>query len=300
MRTLIAFLGVLLLSALALADVASGVQQLDVACANRIAAIGDPPASKKEANEAKNLQKARDKLALYDGNNTVAMFKKVAAAAKFVFVSATDDAAVLAGVTTIVEGFAQGADKRLDSAASQLSQLIDPKHAAVVDAAMDALEKFVEKGRNSIQANPLKASALLITAYDQLGLVIAKAKKLVEAEAGSPPPAGLTVVTDANSGSLMNAGPAFYDISKIRVFAIVTSNGSTVKTYAGESAKSVIPGLFAVKGTNRIAAATSFDLTAIYQGLVPAGTMSPRVAGVFQVTLKGEPFFNVFFDVMLP
>jgi hypothetical protein len=33
---------------------------------------------------------------------------------------------------------------------------------------------------------------------------------------------------------------------------------------------------------------------------VPQGTMSPRVAGVLQVTLKGEPFFNVFFDVMLP
>jgi hypothetical protein len=298
MRSMIAFLALLILSTIGFADVGSGVQQLDGACAARIAAI-TPPASKKEANEAKNLQKARDKLALYDGNNTVAMFKKVAAAAKFVFVSATDDAAVLAGVTTIVEGFAEGADRRLDSAASQLSQLIDPRHEAVVQSAMDALERFIQKGRDSIQANPLKASALLITAYDQLGLVIVKAKKLVEAEAGDPPPAGMSVLAGATTVSLMNAGPDFYDISKIRVFAIVTSNGSTVKTYAGESAKSVIPGLFAVKGSNRIAAATSFDLTPILSGLVPAATMNPRVAGVLQITLKGEPFFNVFFDVML-
>ncbi len=299
MRNMIAFLALLILTSLGFADVGSGVQQLDAACAARIAAIGTPPSTKKEANEAKNLQKARDKLALYDGNNTVAMLKKVAAAAKFVFVAATDDAAVLAGVTTIVEGFAEGADRRLDSAASQLSQLIDPRHAAVVQSAMDALEAFIAKGRASIQANPLKASALLITAYDQLGLVIVKAKRLVEAEAGSPPPAGLSVVVGANSGSLMNAGPGFYDISKIRVFAIVSSGTTTVKTYAGESAKAVIPGLFVVKGSNRIAAATSFDLTPILAGLVPQGTMSPRVAGVFQVTLKGEPFFNVFFDVML-
>lgn len=299
MRTALAFLVLLLFASLGFADVASGVQQLDTACANRIAAIGTPPGTKQDANEAKNLQKARDKLALYQGDNTVAAFKKVAVAGKYIFASATDDAAVLAGVQAVVDGFAEGADKRLANAQNYSSQLFDPKHAAAVDAAMAEAEAFIRKGRNAIDTNPVKASALLIKAYDLMGLVIAKARKLIEAEAGDPPPAGMSVIVGANTASLMNAGPASYDISKIRVFAIVTSNGSTVKTYSGENAKSVIPGLFAVKGSNTIAAGTSFDLTQVLSGLVPAGTANPRVAGVFQVTLKGEPFFDVFFDITL-
>jgi len=50
-------------------------------------------------------------------------------------------------------------------------------------------EEFLRKGRASIQANPVKASALLITAYDLLGRVLLKARNLVTAELGSPPPA---------------------------------------------------------------------------------------------------------------
>jgi len=73
-----------------------------------------------------------------------------------------------------------------------------------------------------------------------------------------------------------------------------------VKTYTGQDAKSLIPGLFAVKGSNRIAAGTSLDLMPIVEGLVPAGTTTPRVSGVLQVTLKGEAFFNVYFDLFLP
>lgn len=299
MRSTIALLVVFLLASLGFADVGSGVQQLDAACAARIAAIGSPPGTKQEANEAKNLQKARDKLALYDGNNTVAMLKKVAVAGKYVFLSATDDAGVLAGVQAVVDGFLEGADKRLGNAQNYLSQLYDPRHAALVETAMDEAEAFIRKGQNAMQDNPVKASALLIKAYDLMGLVIAKARKLIDAEAGDPPPAGVTVIVGPGSASLMNAGPSSYDISKIRVFAVVTSNGTTVKTYGGDSAKSVIPGLFAVKGSNTVGAGTSFDLTPILEGLVPASTTSPRVAGVLQFTMKGEPFFNVYFDVTL-
>ena len=300
MRLTIAFLLLVLWSSLGFADIASGVAQLDGAAAARIAAIGEPPATKPLANESKNLAKARARLALYEGKNNVEALKSLAVAGKFILASGTDDAGVLAGLLALVDGFADGADNRLSSILSAKAALIDPKHVAAVEAASAEAEAFLRKGRASLETNPAKASALLITAYDLLGRVLLKTRNLVTAEFGSPPPAGLTVLQGANSLSLMNAGPAFYDISKIRVFAIVSSNANTVKTYTGEDAKSVVPGLFAVKGSNRIAAGTSFDLMQVVSGIVPAGTQSPRVVGVMQVTLKGEAFFNVFLDIFLP
>lgn len=300
MRSVIACLVLLVLSSLGFADIASSVQQLDAAAAARIAAIGDPAPNKQDAAEAKNLSKARTKLALYDGRNSVDALKNLAVAGKFVVASGTDDAAVLAAVVALVNGFADGADNRLASIESTASQLIDPKHVAVVEAASAAAEEFLRKGRASIQANPVKASALLITAYDLLGRVLLKARTLATAELGSPPPADVQVIAGVNALSLMNSGAGFYDISKVRVFVIVSSNGDTVKTYTGQDAKSVVAGLFAVKGSNRIAAGTSFDLMPIVEGLVPGGTTAPRVSGVFQVTLKNEAFFNVYFDFFLP
>jgi len=57
------------------------VQQLDAAAAARIAAIGTPAATKPLATESKNLTKARERLALYEGKNNVEALKSLASQA---------------------------------------------------------------------------------------------------------------------------------------------------------------------------------------------------------------------------
>jgi hypothetical protein len=306
MRSLIAFLAVLFVSAsAAFADVAGAVAQLDADCLARITAIGSPAATRADAKESKGLARAREKLATYTGQNSVAALKKLAAAGVAVLASGTEDAAILADIDALVLAFAEGGDRRAQLVADAKAQLIDPKHIAAVDAAVAIADKILDKGRGLIDRNPTKAAALLITAYDYLGRVVAKAQRLGVAEAGSAPPEGLSVSAMANSLSLLNTSPSTFDIAKIRVFAAVSTGGNVVKTYVGESAKSVIPGLYAVKGSNRVPAADAnpavFDLTDVLAGLVPLGTATPRVTGLFQVFLKGEDgFFVATFDVTLP
>lgn len=303
MRSSIALVLVLLLAgvAAAFASVSSGVQHLDAAAAARITAIGTPPATKALSRESKNLSKARTKLALYTGQDTVAAFKNLAAAGRLVFASGTNDPDIVAALNEIVDGFLNGADNRLQNAINAASGLHDPAHIALLNAAVKAAKAYLEQGRTLFATNPLKAAPFLIKAYDLLGAATGRAHQLVTAEAGSLPPEGLTITSDANGIGLSNASTGNYDIQKIRVFAAVTTPaGGTVKTYTGQSLKSILPSFFAVKHSNRILPAGSIDLTPALTGLVPAGSVNPRVVGLFEVTIKGEPFFVLAFDVTFP
>jgi hypothetical protein len=305
MRSLLAALVVFLLAPFAFAvDVDFGVQQLDSDTLARIAVIGSPAATKTLAKEAKALQKAHEKLLTYPNAKGVAALKIVAAAAKQILLSRTSDSAILSDLSAIAAGVLDLARRREQFVNDEIARMIDPAHRAAVEAELKALAAALDRAEALLAENALKAQAGFISAYDKLGLVLLKARIFVEKEQGSPPPEGLVVVYGASSLALSNSSARTFDITSLRIFGIVSDAGGTVKTYTGEEAKSVIPGLFSVKFSNRIPAGTtapvSFDLTPVLNGLVPQGTVNPRVQVLLWVTVKGQPFFVIPVDVTLP
>ena len=299
MRSVLAFVVVLLVAAVAFASsFFSVVQQLDSDCGARITAIATLPPTKKLKRESANLSKARTQLANYGGGQSVKDLKVVAKAGPFLLASGTTDAAIVADIGALLDCFEQAAENRLNNALNVVNQLLDPPHIAFIKGQMALARQYLNAGKAALPKNPVVAAAWFIKAYDLFGYNQARAQQLLNGEQGSPPPAGIGVNSSANSLEIVNSGGVDYDISRIRVFASVESGMTIVETYTGESAKSLVAG-FLAKGTNHIAAGTTFDLYNSF--LVPlataAGAPGGRVHGRLWVFLKGEKFFVVDFDV---
>jgi hypothetical protein len=299
MRRALAFVVVLVVAALAYASsLYSSVQQLDSDCAARIAAIGSPAATKKLKKEAVGLNKARTQLAKYGGGASVKDFRTIAKAGPMLVASGTTDAAILADVQAILDCFREAVDNRLANAQGVLDQLLDPPHIAFIKSQMALAKQYFNAGKNALPGNPVAAAAWFIKAYDLFGFTQARAQALLTKEQGNGPPAGVGIVSTPGSVGLSNASGVDYDVAKIRVFASVESGATTVKTYTGQSAKSLVAG-FLAKGTNHMANGTTFDLYDSF--LIPLATAvggaGSRVHGRLWVFLKGEKFFVLDFDV---
>lgn len=304
MRRILSALAVLVFGGAAYAaDISFTAQQLGTDIAARIAAIGTPSGSALK-NELKNLNSAQAKLAKYTGQESVAALKVLAGAGKFVALSRTHDPAITQDIATLLDAMCDGVKKRQSFFEDAKSQLVDPKHVALVDAAVKAADQAFDGGKAAVASNPVKAASLIIKAYDLFGLMTAKTRKLVTAEDGAPPPEGLNIVLGASSVQLVNSSATAYDISKIRVFGAVTDGASVVKSFTGQTLKSLAPNFFSAAGSSRIAAATAaptvYDLTAAILETIPPGTMNAHVAGEMQVTLKREPFFVIVFSIAAP
>lgn len=304
MRRILSALAVLVLGGAAFAaDISSTAQQLGTDVAARITAIGTPSGGALK-NELKNLNSAQAKLAKYTGQESVAALKVLAGAGKFIALSRTKDPAITQDIATLLDAMCDGVKRRQGFFDDARSQLVDPKHVALVDAAVRAADQAFDGGKAAVASNPVKAAALIIKAYDLFGLMTAKTRKLVTAEDGSPPPDGLSIVADASSVRIQNDSASAYDISKIRVFGAVTDGANIVKPFTGQTLKSLAPNFFSAAGSSRIGAATAgptvYDLTAAILEAIPPGTMNAHVAGEMQVTLKREPFFVIVFSVTAP
>lgn len=291
-------------TAFATGEIAAAAAQLSTDVKARIAAIG-VPTSKALSNELKQLKIARNRLAKYSGQEKVADLKVLAGAGKFIALSRTEDPAIQADVTAVLQAFYEGVEFRMGRFEFFAEQLVDPKHVKLVAATDAAATRAFEAGKAALAENPIKAAAALIKAYDLFGLISAQAKALVAKEDGSPPPDGITIDGTAVSLGLSNSGAKTYVVQKIRVFGVLRDDLAPVKGYSGQSAASLIPGLFSAPGSNRIPAAAtdgtpgSFDLGAILGRLVPEGTVAPNFAGELHVYVKGKGFFVVTANVTL-
>jgi hypothetical protein len=302
MRRLTTFVAILFVAVVAYASsLYPAVQQLDSDCAARIAAIGTPPATKKLAKEANGLAKVRTQLAKYTGGQSVKDLRTVGKAGPLLVASGTRDPAILTDVQTILGCFEDAVTNRLNNAQDELSLLLDPAHIAFIKTQMTLAKTYFDAGKAALPSNPVVAAAWFIKAYDLYGWNIARAQKLYGAEQGSPPPAGIGFQGSASTLAIQNVGPADYDVSKVRVFANVESNSTVVKTFSGESAKALVPTFLAAKGSNVLAASTTFDLTAplLRPLAADAGAPTGRIYGVLWVYLKGQKFIVVRFDVTL-
>jgi len=299
MRSLLAFVVVLIAAAVAFANFLPGaVNQLDSDCAARITAIGSPAATKKLKAEAVGLNKVRTQLAKYGGGNSVKDFRTIAKAGPMLLASGTRDTAILTDIQTIVGCFEDAVDTRLNNAQNVLDQLLDPPHVAFIKGQMQLARQYFNAGKAALPGNPVVAAAWFIKAYDLFGYNQARAQQLLNHEQGNGPPTGVSITAIQNRLGLVNASGVDYDVAKIRVFAEVDSGMSTVKTYTGQSAKSLVAG-FLAKGTTHFANGTTFDLFDSFLTPLAAAAGAPggRVHGKLWVYLKGEKFFVVDFDV---
>jgi len=301
MRSILAALFLFLTAgrAFAIGEIANAARQLAADVDARIVAIGSP-VPKPLANEAKNLKLAAAKFAKYSGGERVPDLKVLAVAGKFVALSRTADAAIVNDISALVQEFADGVTYRKDRFTDFRDLLVDPAHVRALKAIEAVAAKALETGLSVLAENPVRAASGLIKAYDLFGLISDRAKKFLALEDGSPPPDGLSYDSTGSSLGLVNSGPGVYDIQKIRVFATVLDGATEVKKYTGQTAKSQIPGLFSVRGSNRIAAATTFDLLPVMAQLVPDGVTNANVFGELHVYLKGADFFVVSFNVVVP
>ncbi len=282
-------------------DVASDVQQLDADLAARIGVVGAPP-----TKESKNLAKARAKLGTYHGGSTVADFKILASAGRFVAASRTSDDAVTADAQAVLHSICDCATTRQGLADSALTSLLDPLHAAIVQDLIRKADGFLQGAKSSLAKNPTAAAGFAVKAYDLFGYAVGTSNRFVAQEAGSAPPQGIDVVFGTNSVLLSNSASVDYDIEKIRVFAEVTTGGTHVKTYRGTSAKAAIPGLFATRNSNRVFAAFT-DMSGAHPSVFDLGTIltqlcatNERIVGQAWITMKGRKFFVVRFDLTGP
>src|SRR5690348_16038360 len=118
MRRFLAMVALLVVAASASASgVYSDAQKLKTDVDARIAAI---PATTKEA---KNLTKASAKLATYGGGSTVADFKILAAAGKFLAASGTQDQPIKDDASALVHDFCDCAAERHDAALAAIDLL---------------------------------------------------------------------------------------------------------------------------------------------------------------------------------
>jgi hypothetical protein len=299
MRSLIASVVVLLVAAAAFASsLYSAVQQLDSDCAARITAIGSPAPTKKLKAEAAGLNRVRTQLAKYTGGVSVKDFRTIAKAGPALLASGTRDPAILADVQTILGCFEDGVQTRLDNAQNVLDELLDPKDIAFIKGQMALARQYFNAGKAAVTTNPVVAAAWFIRAYDLYGYNQARAQQLLTKEQGNGPPTGVSIISTPGAVGLMNASGVDYDVAKIRVFAEVDSGMSAVKTYTGQSAKSLVTG-FLAKGTTHLANGTTFDLFDSFLTPLAAAAGAPggRVHGKLWVYLKGEKFFVVDFDV---
>jgi hypothetical protein len=276
------------------------VRQLDADLESRIAAIARPSSA-----ESKGLAAARKRILRYKGRDDVADFRTLGAVVSLVVSSRTRDDAVRADMRAVIDAMFDRFQRRLDFVAIEVGSMVDPLNVAAIEKAKQVPERLVARARAAIDDDPVRVTALVTKGYDLLGLVLLKAKQLVEKEYGSPPPEGLAVAGPADAPFLQNSAMRSYDIAKVRVFAVVLSGAAEVTSYAGDDARTLIPDLFAVRRSNRIpaagASAAVFPLGEILLALVPSGTPDARVSGALWIYLKGVPsFFIVPFDVTAP
>ena len=260
MRRLIAFVVLLVVAVAAYANsLSSAVQQLDADCAARIAAIGSPAATRKLKSEAVNLNKVRTQLAKYTGGATVKDLRTIAKAGPMLLASRTQDPAILADVDAVLDCLEQSVDQRFANAQEVLDDLLDPKNRIFIRGQMTLAKSYFDAGKAALPKNPALAAAWFVKAYDLYGYNKARAERLLEKEQGNGPPAGVTITSTPTEVGLANASGVDYDVAKIRVFASVESGATTVETFTGQSAKSLVAGFLAA-GTNHMPNATTFDL----------------------------------------